>query len=278
VVRNPAHLLNKRFLGNMNVWLRRRHEFLLHNADAFADWAAGTGIKDVVLTGDFTSTATHQEFSLSLRFMHRLQQHGLQMAALPGNHDVYTFEAMREHRFERYLNEFVPEGGYPARLTLRGGTPLILIPTVRPNLISSKGFISRRELDAAAALLAACDRPTVVAAHYPVLARTYGYDTKSSRRLINAAALHELLGSVPHPLLYVCGHVHRFSLVRDRKFPHVTHVSTGAFFRDARESKRQGEFTEVQVTRTGFEIYHHTFSGAWARSQAVEPQEHRVDE
>lgn len=274
VVRNPMLLLNKRFVGNMNVWLRRRHEFLLHNADAFADWAAGTGICDLVMTGDFTSTATRAEFRLAARFVDRLRDHGLSIAMVPGNHDVYTFEAMRERRFERYFKDYMPDTPLPARINLRGGTPLLLVPTARPNVWSSKGYISPREIDALAALLDACDRPTVVAGHYPVLARTYGYDSTSSRRLVNADALHKVLGSFPHPLLYVCGHVHRFSYVTDARFPHLKHLSTGAFLRDARESKRQGEFTEVQVMRDGFEVYHHTFAGEWARSEPIPPRNH----
>lgn len=273
VVRNPAHLLNKRFVGNMNVWLRRRHEFLLQNADTFADWAAGTGIPNVVMTGDFTSTATHAEFRLAARFVGRMRDHGLTIAMVPGNHDVYTFEAMRERRFEQYFGDYMPEGKLPARVTLRGGTPLILIPTVRPNVWSSKGYISAKEIEAIAALLDDCDRPTVVAGHYPVLARTYGYDSTSSRRLLNAGALHEVFGAFKHPLLYVCGHVHRFSYVNDARFPHLAHLSTGAFFRDARESQRQGEFTEVQVMHDRFEIYHHTFAGEWARSNPIDPRE-----
>lgn len=275
VVTNPFDLLNKRFVGNINVWLRRRHEFLMHNADTFADWAAGTGIRDVLMTGDFTSTATHDEFRLAVRFVNRMREHGLTIAMVPGNHDVYTFEAMRERRFERYFQDYMPDQELPARLTLRGGTPLILIPTARPNLWSSRGYISAKEIEGVAAALEACDRPTIVAGHYPVLARTYGYDSASSRRLLNAAALHEVLGAFKHPLLYVCGHVHRFSYVTDARYPHLAHLSTGAFFRDARESQRQGEFTEVQVMRDGFEVFHHTFAGQWARSEPVRPRDHR---
>jgi hypothetical protein len=274
VVRNPFRLLNKRFIGNLNVWLHRRHEFLLENADTFADWAAGTGIRDVVMTGDFTSTATHREFGLAVRLVKRLDRHGLTIAMVPGNHDVYTFESARERRFEYHFKEYVPPEGYPARLTLRGGTPLLLVPTARPNVISSKGHIQKREVDAVAKLLEACEGPVVVAAHYPVLTRTYGYDMTSSRRLVNAEALHEVLGAYRFPLLYVCGHVHRFSLVQDARFPHLMHLSTGAFFRDAPETQRQGEFTEVHVTRAGFDVFHHTFSGAWARSAALLPRDH----
>lgn len=273
VVRNPMLLLNKRFFGNVNVWLRRRHEFLTHNADEFADWAAGTGIRDAVMTGDFTSTATHEEFRLAARFVTRLRDHGLAIAMVPGNHDVYTFEAKRDRRFERYFHEYLPEDALPARVTLRGGTPLILIPTVRPNILSSKGFISFREIERLALLLDACTGPTVVAGHYPVLARTYSYATARSRRLVNADALHKVLGSFRGPLLYACGHVHRFSYVRDARYPQLAHLSTGALLRDARESRRQGEFTEVQVMADRFEVFQHTFSDIWTRSDSVAPRD-----
>ena len=43
VVWNPLHLLNKRFLGNINVFMKRRHHFKVDRAGEFGADAAAHG-------------------------------------------------------------------------------------------------------------------------------------------------------------------------------------------------------------------------------------------
>ena len=270
VVTNPLRLLNKRFLGNLNVWLRRRREFAMDRAGPFADAVAATGIDQVLLTGDFTSTSTDAEFSMAVAFVRGLRERGLTLSLVPGNHDVYTFEAVRKRRFEEYFAEFLAENGYPSRTTLRGGTPLILVPTVCPNLLSARGRVTAEAVEVVAGLLEACGDVAVVAGHYPLLYRTYGYASGRSHRLRNANALRKLLGSCGRRILYLCGHVHRFSYVADADYPSLAHVSTGAFFRRDPKRGRMGEFTEIHVLERGFEVFCHTCEDHWIRRPATQ--------
>lgn len=175
IVTNPLRLMNKRFFGNLNVMWRRRRDFIMERAEPFADAVAATGVKSVLLTGDFASTATDEEFGLARRFVDGLRSRGLTPYLMPGNHDVYTHEAVRKRRFERHFGEFLPRGGYPARLALPGGTDLILAPTVCPRHFSTRGRITHKEIQRVAELLASCGPCAIVAAHYPVLHRTSGY-------------------------------------------------------------------------------------------------------
>ena len=225
VVRNPFKLLNKRFLGNINVFLRRRHEFPMERAEPFADYLASRGVSNVVLTGDFTSTATDEEFTMARGFVHGLSRRGLTVTLMPGNHDVYTFEAQRAGRFERYFAEHLPVDGFPARLTLPGGTPLILVQTVCPNLLSSRGHITEGMVERTAALLRRCEGPVLVAGHYPVIRHTYGYHTSQGRSLRNAESLRKVLGESGKRVLYFAGHVHRFSYTRDPDYPALQHLA-----------------------------------------------------
>jgi 3',5'-cyclic AMP phosphodiesterase CpdA len=110
---NPLRLLGKRALGNFNVWLRRRHEFHMHNANDAADYIAKLGAQDVFLGGDFTSTALPEEFEMAAKWMERLERHHLNLHVVPGNHDVYTFESARLRRFERVMQRHMPEDGFP---------------------------------------------------------------------------------------------------------------------------------------------------------------------
>ena len=267
VVRNPFRLLNKRFLGNLNVFLRRRHEFLAHRAEDYADALAATGIKTAILTGDFTSTALDEEFVLAKTFVDRLAADGMTIHLMPGNHDVYTFESHRTRRFESYFKDYLPEEGYPAKVRLPGGTDLVLISTVVPNMISSKGLVTRQAVEKTSELLAACGEPVLTAGHYPVLNETYGYTMSSDRQMRNAGMLHRALGEAGKRMLYLSGHVHRFTYVQDPDYPNLTHLTTGGFFHHRESDGSEGEFSEIHVKDEGFIIYRHVFQKGWDRKE-----------
>lgn len=264
---NPLHLLNKRALGMANVLLRRRKEFVMERAEAYSDTVAGLGIERVLLTGDFASTATEGEMAMGAAFARGLEKRGLTPTVLPGNHDVYTFESVRTKRFDRHLGAWMPGGALPALKRLPGGTPMIFVPTVCPNLLSSKGRISEPEIRAVARLLDESESPVVVVGHYPLLNDTYGYTMSAGRRLRGAGALREALGQSGREILYVCGHVHRFSYVRDDVYPSLSHLTTGAFFRTAHESDARGDFSEVRVEAGQFRVFRHQNIGDWVRSE-----------
>lgn len=269
VICNPLRLLSKRFLGNINVVLKRRHEFATKRAGEFAEHLASVGIEHALLTGDFTSTSLPEEFEMARAFVQELKTHGLAISLMPGNHDVYTFQVARSRLFEKHFSEWVPPQGYPAITRLPGGTPLIQVPTVCPNLVSSKGCIARDALKAIAMLLEQAPSPLIVAGHYPILAHTSSYSTSPGRRLRQADALRELLGQCGKRILYVCGHVHRFSYVADEKFDSLEHLSTGALFRRDAKRGRQGEFSVIEAKPSGFSVVHHVLEDEWKTSRCL---------
>jgi hypothetical protein len=270
VVLNPFKLLSKRMLGNANVVLRRRHEFQVKFAEAYADEVAALGINTVVLTGDFTSTSTEREFEAGAAFTRGLASRGLEVVAMPGNHDAYTFGAVRKKRFEHYFGDYLPAGGLPARLTLPGGTPLVVVPTVGPNILSSKGRITLGEVARARTLMnGAPEGPLVVAGHYPLLHKTHAYTSGSGRQLRNAESLRAVLAESQRDVLYAAGHVHRFSYVRDPHCPRLQHLTTPAFFLHRRKENLRGAFTEVHIHTDGtFRVFEHINNGTWNRREA----------
>lgn len=269
VVRNPLRLLNKRLLGNANVWLRRRHEFRMERAAEFAEAAAGTGIRTALLTGDFSSTSTPAEFALARAFVDGLAERGITVHLLPGNHDVYTFESQRKRRFETHFAPFLPPGGYPARVDLPGGTPLVLIPTVRANWLSSRGGIRRHELEKVRELLEECPPgPVLAAGHYPYLHRAPGYRSGWSRQLANAEALRAVLAESGREILYVAGHVHRFSHARDPEWPNLRCLTIPPLFLQRHGETACGAFAEIHVERDGTAVYRHDRTDGWRRQRA----------
>jgi len=270
VVWNPLRLMNKRMLGNLNVYWRRRHEFVMHRAEEFADNAAGTGIRTVVMTGDFTSTATEAEFDMGRAFVEGLVHRGLKVILMPGNHDVYTFQSVRQRRFQHFFGEFLPDNGFPHRFTLPGGTSLIVVPTVTANFLSSKGRIRRREVRETAALIEECgEGPILVAGHYPVLHHTYNYTTSKSRQLRNAELLRHALGESGRDILYLAGHVHRFSYVRDADYPALRHLTTPAFFLEHKQEALLGAFAEIHVEDGEIHVYQHRHTQTWERAPHI---------
>lgn len=263
IVKNPLLLFNKRIIGATNVALRRRREFVQSRADFIADEVASVGIARAILTGDFSSTATEREMRMGAEFVRGLERRGLSPWVIAGNHDVYTFESARKRRFERHLGEWTPGAGLPCTVQMPGGTPVVFVPTVCPNWISSKGYIHEEQAEAVGSILEKFDYPAVVAGHYPVLFETDSYSTGENRRLRNADALREALGRARKPVLYISGHVHRFSFTRDRRHENVSHLTTGAFFRRDRESGIEGEFSEIHVDPAGFRVIRHLFGREW---------------
>jgi 3',5'-cyclic AMP phosphodiesterase CpdA len=272
VVVNPIALLNKRALGNVNVFLRRRHEFHMENAARYVEALRATGVTTLLLGGDYTSTAHPAEFALARDYVETLARAGFRIIAIPGNHDVYTFESVRKRRFEQYLGAYTPEAGLPCRVELPGGTPLVLAPTVCPNVISSAGRIG----DAAAArvrelVAGAAPGPVLVMGHYPLLHETYAYRSGKSRQLRNAEALRAALGATGREVLYLAGHVHRFSHVRDTAHAKLRHVTSNAFFLQRHGDAVDGSFTELHCGTEGFEVLYHWHAGGWhTRTEAAQ--------
>lgn len=270
VVLNPFRLMGKRFLGNANVIYKRRHEFAAARAEPYVDYVLAQGVNTAVLTGDFTSTSTTPEFKAGAAMAQRLADAGLTVYAIPGNHDVYTWASKRTRRFERYFDAWYPEEGLPAKRTLPGGHDLVFVPTVTPD-IQSRGRITDVEVEGVRELLRTATDPVVVAGHYPLLHETYAYTAPPPRQLRNAAALRDALGASGKAVLYIAGHVHRFSYVIDPQYDNLRHVTSGAFFRTATESDRTGDFSIVSVGGGDFEVVRHSMGGEW-RAERAEPR------
>lgn len=264
---NPLRMLNKRFLGNINVITRRRREFILERAEPLADAVAARDVKDVLITGDLSSTSTDTEFEMASKFVHGLRGRGLRVCLMPGNHDVYTFGSVRKKRFERHFGEFMPGKHYD----LPGGTRILIVPTVCPRPLTARGFVSAEAIEEVAESLKECGPHVVVAAHYPVLNETRGYHSNRSRRLQNGDALRDALGASGKRILYVAGHVHRFSYERDPGHTGIEHLTTSALFRTHGGS--EGEFSEVRVLPESFEVVRYSF-----REGAAEPRKYEGPE
>jgi len=264
LVLNPFRMMNKRFIGNVNIFLKRRHDFAMGNADIFADHVASLGIKNVLVTGDFASTSTPLEFHRGKEWLEGLERRGLTPTVIRGNHDVYTFESVRKKRFESFYEPWLVNEKQPSTTTLPGDTKIHWISTVCANWFTSRGQVTPADVDKLVETFGAVDGPVLVAGHYPILENAPGYVVNHNRGLQNAEMLRKALGKSGKEILYLHGHVHRFNYSRDPDYPNLKHLSTGAFFRIAEETNSHGEFSEVHVHSDYVQIVRHRIdSNGW---------------
>ena len=268
IVTNPLRLLNKRAMGNVNVLLKRRHDFMMERAAGYVDYVNTLDVTPVIITGDFASTSTAHEFEQGVELIHALEAGGKKVSVIPGNHDVYTFASVRNKVFEHYYAPWLPEVPLPCIQHLPNGTPYLYVPTVCANLLSSKGTISQGEIDTTLAQLATLSSPVIVIAHYPILNETSAYSVNANRQLRQAEALRRALGESGKDILYVCGHVHRYSDEIDPQYPNIRHLTSGAFFRRAPESDAEGDFSVVEIEGDKIHITRHLHRGGeWMLSR-----------
>jgi len=164
----------------------------------------------LIVTGDITAQPLTSEFQLALSELRPVLE-GRPSLVIPGNHDAYCPDALKDDRFQHHFGPWMHRSGAISRLDHGPVTVLGLDPN-RPLLVRASGCIPEDQLRALAETLAdpaLADRCVVLALHYPILDR-HGevYDGKE-HGLINAHALIELLRQAPvRPSWIIHGHEH----------------------------------------------------------------------
>lgn len=220
--------LGKRFLGGANMLLGRLYDF----ADAPRKVAAldrfrrEQDVDLVICTGDYTALGTNPEFRAARDAITPLTKAPLGYVGVPGNHDVYVRDIVREGRFLRYFGDTLgtdlPEcrvAGTPWPLVRLVGedVAVVAVDSARPDPQPwrSSGKIPPGQLEALGRILAdprLNNRFVFVVVHYaPRLAD--GRPDNFLHRLVNADDFLHACATLPHGAI-LCGHVHRLYHVR----------------------------------------------------------------
>ncbi len=217
----PVHeFITKRALAAVNLWVSRGRLFreVPQKLEALAAFAATEGVNVAMCTGDYTALGTDLEHASARRAIEpfRAASHGY--VTVPGNHDLYLPDTIREGRFEKHfgdllrsdLPEYVVDGAYPWVRLVGDGLALVGVNSARPNPnpFSSAGCIPGAQLEALARVLDDArvrERFVVVMTHYGIL-RKSGKPDAHHHGLENAS---ELMRVCNRPRLMVChGHIH----------------------------------------------------------------------
>lgn len=208
----PWRLWGKRFLGQMNLWLNRRHRFDLSLLKPTLVKACAIKPELMLFTGDLTTSSLEDEFGDVLKLMQETTG-DVPKLILPGNHDRYTREAARNRTIETLVTRHLP-GALPARFphyqSLIHGWHLLALDAAIPRNMDACGLLGHEQLKLSRELIAPLTSQDglLVMCHFPIIQPPELAD-RLSHRLLDRQTLREMLAGCPARTLFLHGHVHQ---------------------------------------------------------------------
>jgi 3',5'-cyclic AMP phosphodiesterase CpdA len=210
---SPLRFFNKRLIGGINLLRKRAGQHPLHLLDALCADLNRVELDHIVVTGDLSNLSLPSELARARQAIDSLRLGPREVTVIPGNHDVYVWEAHFGRHFERAFGDYctgdagIAEGAprYPF-VRVRGDVALIGCSTARPSPPPlADGRLGRRQLQAIEqALAATAGRFRVLLIHHPPLPQSLDL----LRALRDRRRLHQVLGRVGCELV-LHGHEHR---------------------------------------------------------------------
>jgi len=220
-------LVSKRFIGLMNLRLLRGRRFrqTREKLSGLARLAVEARVDLVISTGDHTALGTRPELAEARRLLEPFTKTRLGLITMPGNHDVYLPDAIRDGRFEHHFGDLLVtdlpdlsvDGPWPLVRLVTEDVVVVAVNSARPNPQPwlSSGRIPDRQLKALRETLSdarLAGRFVVVATHYaPRLWN--GRPDHVRHGLENADDFLEVCARLERGMV-VHGHVHRCFHVR----------------------------------------------------------------
>ncbi len=231
---SPLQLFSKRWLGNLNHLLFRRGEFCSKVLKPFVALLQELKVDLVLISGDLTTTAHKSEFKRALEFVHSLQEVGIKIFLVPGNHDHYTQKAYKKKLFYQFFpNLLLQHEGVSVHKLMPGWVLVALDTALATSLTSSQGYFSPEiEKRLEKALEQNSQDSVLMVNHFP-----FFKPDGEHRKLVRQEALQKLLMKSPHVKLYLHGHTHRHALadLRTSNLPlildsgSITHTKHGSW-------------------------------------------------
>jgi 3',5'-cyclic AMP phosphodiesterase CpdA len=210
---SPLRFLNKRLLGGLNLLRKRAAHHPLRILDALCRDLNRQPLDHIVVTGDLSNLSFPTELMRARQSIDTLQLGPEAVSVIPGNHDVYVWEAYFAHHFERCFAPYCRSDGAPADSAphfpftrVRGEVAFIGCSTALPSPPPlADGWLGRRQLrEIEAQLDRLRDHFRVLLIHHPPVP----YRLDLLRALRDRKALHAVLRRTGCELI-LHGHEHR---------------------------------------------------------------------
>ena len=216
-----AEWVGKRLLGGLNHRLRRARYFadVPHKLARLAEFVAEEGVELVLSTGDHTLLGTEAEYRAARRALAPLLGAPAGFVHVPGNHDLYLGDTLRERRFERYFGEtlrsdcpeYQVDGPWPLVRLVGELVAVVAVNSARPNPEPwrSSGLVPPSQLAALGRVLGdsrVAERFVFLMTHFAPL-RADGRPDTRLHGLRNGGELLRACARLQRGAL-LCGHIH----------------------------------------------------------------------
>jgi 3',5'-cyclic AMP phosphodiesterase CpdA len=246
----PWQWLSKRVAGYANLLTKRRNRHPVALFEALVADVDALGVDEVVVTGDLTNLSLEGEYLQARGILDRLQLGPGHVTLIPGNHDVYTIDALLGGGFQRVFAPYLAsdDGRQPFPVVRRRGDVAIVgVSTARPSPVPlADGWVGRKQLAAVEKALAAHEGAfRVLLIHHPPVDNRWSI----LRGLRDRGALQTMLARVGCELV-LHGHEHRdirTSLAGPRGEIPVIGVGSGSY--DDHRPERRARYNVYTVEK-----------------------------
>lgn len=224
-------VFSKRITGYLNLKFRRQQEY---DVDVLRDAIKrliADAVDVVVVSGDLTNLAYHQEFERAYALLQPLSEANIPWLVIPGNHDRYLTRAIdgfMEERFADHLGEALNESmPYPWISVQAGATIIGLNSAVANAPFQAWGEVSSEQIEAvqqAKSRILATEQPVVLVVHHH-LGKAPHKKRDHNRNLRNSDEVLRLAQDL-NAALILHGHNH-FLDIRDMDGVRVFAASSG---------------------------------------------------
>ncbi|HTL53858.1 MAG TPA: metallophosphoesterase [Planctomycetota bacterium] len=226
VPRNPLQVIGKRFFGLANLASNRWRKHRKPELQSVITQALSLRPDHAVIAGDITLTGLREEFADAARYLEPLLHLPGGATVIPGNHDRYGREVVKEALFEEYYGRYLgrelgppmtyprirqhkPLGGFPCLNELPHGIKIFSMDISRPILWASSGKVQGEQEQIAldwAERLRTPKRNVLMLCHYPYR-KPKGTLARGRHGVVNARDLEAIVVAL-NPPLYLHGHTH----------------------------------------------------------------------
>jgi 3',5'-cyclic AMP phosphodiesterase CpdA len=254
---SPSQFFSKRWLGNLNLLLARKHTFDPDSLTTLFPVFHKLGVSAVLITGDLTSTSHEKEFVLAQSFIQNLQREKFRVFALPGNHDHYTKRAYQKKLFYQFFDASYTPSKTESTLNLKedsitttyleqGWWLFALDTALATSLCSSQGYFSselEQKLEKALQDLPE-GHNVILMNHFPLFA-----NESQRKSLVRKEALKHILERFPKIKLFLHGHTHRHCIadLRNSNLPIILDSGSTA-------KTNAGTWNLIDITAEGCDI------------------------
>ncbi len=253
----------KRWLGPINLHLRRARHFPPAYRKAAMAAILESDVDGVWFTGDFTNFSLEEEFAEAARLFAPLREKwGDRLLALPGNHDLYTPGSVQKRLLERHLPWVRTETAW--RTVWMPGLDVIGVQHAVPLKLRSNGVVTPETQNALRAELSAtrqAGHTAVVMGHFPY-ATPPDHPETAEHRLLGEAELAALFTELP-PALYLHGHKHVRWALRPPETPETLCLNCGSMSMQHEHPQKQAGFLTFDLDAHGGvrHLTAHTYDG-----------------